>query len=145
MRVLIINGPNLNLLGQRDSTQYGVLTLHDIEKIIKKEYPDDDFTFFQSNLEGEIVTKIQHASDDHDGIIINPGGYSHTSVAIKDALEICKIPKVEVHLSNLSTREEYRKTLMTASACNGHLSGFREYSYLAGIYLLKKLLNSSKL
>ncbi len=141
MKFLVINGPNLNLLGVRDKSHYGALTLSDIERIITKEFSDDRFEFFQSNFEGEIVSIIQKSEDYFDGIIINPGGYSHTSVAIRDALEICKIPVIEVHLSNLARREDFRKTSITASVIEGYISGFKENSYLAAVYLLKKRLS----
>jgi 3-dehydroquinate dehydratase-2 len=141
MKILVMNGPNLNLLGAREESNYGSLTLDEIENIIRTEFPDDSFEFFQSNLEGELVDKIQNADKDHDGIIINPGGYAHTSVAIRDALELAKIPKVEVHLSNLSEREDFRHKTITAPKTNGYVSGFKELSYLAGVYLLKKLHN----
>ena len=141
MKILVLNGPNLNLLGAREEFNYGSLTLDEIENIIKTEFPDDSFEFFQSNHEGELVDKIQNADKDHDGIIINPGGYAHTSVAIRDALELAKIPKVEVHLSNLSEREDFRHKTITAPKTNGYVSGFKELSYLAGVYLLKKLHN----
>ena len=140
LKILIINGPNLNLLGKRDELQYGSMTLDDIEKIISHSYPEIDFEFFQSNLEGDLVTKIQEASSFFDGIIINPGGYSHTSVAIRDALELCSIPKIEVHLSNISTRENFRNVMITASKCNGYISGFKEKGYLAAVYLIKMIL-----
>ena len=139
MKILIINGPNLNLLGKRDSSQYGQLTLADIEKLVKKAYKDDVIEFFQSNIEGEIVNAIQKSSSFFDGLIINAGGYSHTSIAIRDALDILKIPKIEVHLSNLAAREEFRHTMITASVCNGYLSGFKEKGYLGAIYLLKTI------
>ncbi len=139
MKILIINGPNLNLLGKRDSNQYGSLTLTDIENLILKEYVNDEFSFFQSNIEGDIVNQIQNAPQKFDGLIINPGGYTHTSVAIKDALEIIEIPKIEVHLSNLSKREEYRQTQITTQSTDGYISGFKENGYLAAVYLLKKL------
>jgi 3-dehydroquinate dehydratase II len=87
---------------------------------------------------------VQEAASLYDGLVINPGGYGHTSVAIKDALELCSIPKVEVHLSHLSKREEYRQKLLTASSCNGYISGFKEYGYLAGVYLIQKLINNGK-
>ena len=141
MKILIINGPNLNLLGARDASQYGKLSLKDIEEKIEAEFNEDEFEFFQSNIEGEIISKIQSAPDQFEGIILNPGGYTHTSVAIRDALEICSIPKIEVHLSNIADREEFRKNLITSSACNGHISGFKHYSYFAGIYLIKKIVN----
>ncbi len=139
MKILIINGPNLNLLGKRDSNQYGSLTLTDIENLILKEYVNDEFSFFKSNIEGDIVNQIQNAPQKFDGLIINPGGYTHTSVAIKDALEIIEIPKIEVHLSNLSKREEYRQTQITTQSTDGYISGFKENGYLAAVYLLKKL------
>ncbi|MCK7523063.1 MAG: 3-dehydroquinate dehydratase [Ignavibacteriales bacterium] len=115
MKIIIINGPNLNLLGKRDKKLYGALTLNKINFFIEKEFPKDNFTFFQSNIEGEIVTQIQNAVKKYDGIIINPGGYAHTSVAIRDALADSSLPKIEVHLSNLSSRENFRQILLTAS------------------------------
>ncbi len=139
MNLLIINGPNLNLLGQREKSNYGELTLAKIEDIIKLEYPNDKFTFFQSNHEGEIIDQIQNATKNYDGLIINPGGYSHTSVAIRDALEVAKLPKIEVHLSNISAREDFRHRSITAPMTDGYLSGFKEKGYLAAIYLIKKM------
>ncbi|MFO7447254.1 MAG: type II 3-dehydroquinate dehydratase [Ignavibacteriaceae bacterium] len=127
MRILIINGPNLNMLGSRDSSHYGDLSLKSIEDLVKKEFRDEEFTFFQSNIEGEIVNCIQDATKKYSGIIINPGAYAHTSVAIRDALADIKLPKVEVHLSHLVNREEFRQTLLTAGACNGYLSGFKQH------------------
>jgi 3-dehydroquinate dehydratase II len=141
MKILVINGPNLNLLGIREHSNYGILTLSEISKIIEAEYKGIDFEFFQSNFEGEIIEKIQNAQKKFDSLIINPGGYAHTSVAIKDALEECKIIKIEVHLSHLANREDYRHTLLTASSCDGYISGFKEKSYLAAVYLAQKLYN----
>jgi 3-dehydroquinate dehydratase-2 len=141
MKVLILNGPNLNLLDKRPDEHYGSLSLDEIESVIRKEFPDHALEFFQSNHEGEVINKIQSASKSFDGLIINPGGYSHTSVAIKDALEICSIPKIEVHLSNLATRETFRHNMLTASSCDGYISGFREKSYLAAVYLLEKIIS----
>jgi 3-dehydroquinate dehydratase II len=142
MRIVVINGPNLNLLAQRDEKHYTSLSIQQIVDLLRSEFPQIEFELFQSNLEGEIVTKIQEASNLFDGIIINPGGYSHTSVAIKDALEICKIPKIEVHLSHLANREDYRQNLITAKSTNGYVSGFKENSYLAAAYLLTKIINN---
>lgn len=144
MKILVINGPNLNLLGKRDKKNYGSLTLNEINYLIKKEFPKNIFTFFQSNLEGEIVSKLQEPRDKFDGIIINPGGYAHTSVAIRDALTDCTLPKIEVHLSNLSTRENFRNVMLTAIACDGYITGFRENSYIAAVYLLNKIINKKK-
>jgi len=135
----MLNGPNLNMLGNRDTEKYGSLTLKDIEDKIKSEFRSYSFEFFQSNLEGELVSKIQTAVDHFDGIIINPGGYAHTSVAIKDALADCSLPKIEVHLSNLANREDFRQVLLTASSCDGYVSGFKENSYLSGVYLLERI------
>lgn len=141
MKFLVLNGPNLNLLGSRDKNHYGALSIADIESITKKEFPDDYFEFYQSNHEGEIIDRIQKAESFFDGVIINPGGFAHTSVAIKDALTESKLPKIEVHLSNLSARENFRQICLTASSCNGYLSGFKENGYLAAVFLLKRILN----
>lgn len=140
MKILVINGPNLNMLSKRDESQYSSLSLDQIIKLLIQEFSSMKFESFQSNIEGEIVTKIQDAENEFDGMIINPGGYAHTSVAIMDALEICKIPKVEVHLSHLANREDFRQTLLTAKNTNGYISGFKENSYLAAAYLLQKLI-----
>lgn len=143
MKIIVISGPNLNLLGERDESKYGKLTLSDIENMIVKEFPDDQFDFLQSNLEGEIINIIQTSSEKYEGLIINPGGYSHTSVAIRDALELCSIPKIEVHLSNLAQREEFRHTMITAAKCDGYISGLRELGYLGAIDLLKRIKDKS--
>jgi len=140
MKFFIINGPNLNMLSKRDETKYTLLNIEQIIDLLKKEFPGIEFSSFQSNLEGELVSAIQSADENYDGIIINPGGYSHTSVAILDALEICKIPKIEVHLSHLANREEYRQNLLTAINTNGYISGFKENSYLAAAYLLTRII-----
>ncbi len=139
MKLLIINGPNLNLLKLRDDSHYGSLELDLINEMVLRNFPDINFEFFQSNIEGEIVEKIQQAEGNFDGIIINPGGYSHTSVAIRDALELVSIPKIEVHLSNLAGREGFRSKQITAAVCNGYISGFKEFSYLAAVFLLKHI------
>lgn len=140
MKILMINGPNLNLLDKRDSDTYSKLSIKEIRDLIVTEFPEIELDSFQSNLEGEIVEIIQKADQNYDGIIINPGGYAHTSVSILDALELCKIPKIEVHLSHLANREDYRQTLLTAKNTNGYISGFKENSYLAAVYLLKRIL-----
>ena len=140
MKIIVVNGPNLNMLSRRDETKYTSLNLEQIIELLKQEFPTIEFSSFQSNLEGELVSIIQSADENYDGIIINPGGYSHTSVAIMDALEICKIPKIEVHLSHLANREQYRQNLLTAKNTNGYISGFKENSYLAAVYILTKLI-----
>ena len=140
MKILIINGPNLNMLGKRENEHYGNFTLEDVENLIKSEFPEHDFTFFQSNIEGEIVTEIQNAPNQFEAIIINPGGYTHSSVAIRDALEIINIPKIEVHLSQISSREDFRKVMITTESADGYISGFKENSYLAAVYVLSKII-----
>jgi 3-dehydroquinate dehydratase-2 len=140
VKLCVINGPNLNLLGKREIHFYGELTLEQINELLLSEFPAIEFEFFQSNVEGEIVNKIQLLQKIADGLIINPGGYAHTSIVIKDALQELVIPKIEVHLSNLAAREEYRKNLLTASVCNGYISGFKEMSYIAAVFLLKNLI-----
>lgn len=144
MKIQVLNGPNLNMLGNRDKDQYGTLTIDDIEKLLKSEFPDVYFEFFQSNLEGELINRIQEAPRFFDGIIINPGGYAHTSVAIKDALTEAKMPKIEVHLSNIAARENYRNISLTAAACDGYLSGFKENSYLGAAYILQKMIKKER-
>ena len=139
MKILVINGPNLNMLSKRDETKYSSLAIEQIIELLKSEFNNIEFSSFQSNIEGELVNVIQSADTKYDGMIINPGGYSHTSIAIMDALELCKIPKVEVHLSQLANREDYRQILLTAKNTNGYISGFKENSYLAAAYLLKKM------
>jgi 3-dehydroquinate dehydratase-2 len=144
MKIICINGPNLNLLNKRDKSIYGKFSLSSIETLLKKEFPKIFFIFFQSNIEGEIINTIQKSESEYDGLIINPGGYGHTSVAIKDALELCSIPKIEIHLSHLAQREDYRQKLLTASACDGYISGFTESGYLGGVYLIQKIINKRK-
>lgn len=140
MKILILNGPNLNLISQRNNLLYGNKDFNQILNELKNSFPDITFDFFQSNSEGELIDRIQQATNLFDGLIINPGGYAHTSVAIKDALELCKIPKVEVHLSNLASREDFRQNLLTASSCDGYISGFKDIGYhlaVNAIILLK--------
>lgn len=144
MKILVINGPNLNNLGKRDKSHYGDLSLEGIEKLLNDEFPQNTFSFYQSNVEGEIINKLQEAEEKFDGIIINPGGFAHTSVAIRDALAEVKLPKVEVHLSHLVNRENFRQNLITASGCDGYISGFKENGYSAAVFLLQKLENSKK-
>jgi len=138
MKIIVLNGPNLNQIQKRPNEKYGDKSLSEIENAIRNEFPGHQFEFFQSNHEGELIDKIHSASKSYDGLIINPGGFSHTSVAIKDALEICSITKIEVHLSNLASREAFRQHMLTASSCDGYISGFLEKSYLAAVYILEQ-------
>lgn len=140
MKILVLNGPNLNLISKRNKNQYGEKNLEQIESLLSKEFPKIDFTFYQSNIEGNLIDWIQKSDNKFDALIINPGAYSHTSVAIHDALELCKIPKIEVHLSHLAIREDFRQNLITARKTNGYISGFSENSYLAAAYLIQKIL-----
>ena len=134
-RVLVIHGPNLNLLGSRDPSVYGTTTLAEIDAALAERAAaaGAELVAIQSNLEGEIVTLIQNAGVDRDAIVINPGGYSHTSVAIRDAIDACGIPVVEVHLSNIHARESFRHTSLTAARCVGLISGFGPRSYYLGL------------
>jgi len=142
LKIGIINGPNLNMLGKRDQKIYGNLTLeemnHKIESFAKKE--DIELTIKQSNSEGEIIDSIQHFSSQVDGIIINPAAYTHYSYAIADALKDCSIPKIEVHLSDIFSREDFRRKSVTASACTEQIAGFGYQSYILAIYALQDLL-----
>lgn len=138
MKILVINGPNLNLLGEREPDKYGVFTYSQLCESIEKfcSNKNIEVEIFQSNVEGEIVTKIQEARNIFDGIVINPAGYTHTSVAIRDALLAIKIPAVEIHISNIQEREDFRKISLTAPACIGQIAGFKQNSYLLGIQAL---------
>ena len=143
MKILVINGPNLNLLGEREPDKYGVFTYSQLCEIIEGYCAEKniEIEIFQSNIEGEIVTKIQEARNNFDGIVINPAGYTHTSVAIRDALLAIKIPAVEIHISNIQEREDFRKVSITAPACIGQIAGFKQNSYLLGIQALCDYLN----
>lgn len=134
-RVLVIHGPNLNLLGRRDPSIYGSTTLAEIDQELMRRGKERRASVrcVQSNVEGEIVTHIQGATGKFEAILINPGGYSHTSVAIRDALECCGVPAVECHLSNIHAREEFRHTSLTAPKCIGLISGFGARSYYLGL------------
>lgn len=144
MKLLFLNGPNLNMLGTREPDKYGVQTLAEIEKMIKNEAKNIEIKFFQTNIEGELVTEIQNAKGVYDGIVINPAAYTHTSIAIRDALLAVEIPAVEIHLSNIHKREEFRKVSMTAAACIGQITGFGANSYKLGLYAIVDYLNSKK-
>ena len=138
MNVLVINGPNLNMLGLRPKEHYGALTLDEINNAMKEEaYGKMELTFMQSNYEGDIITEIQNAIGRYDAIIINPGAYTHTSVAIHDALEIFQGVKVEVHLSHVDERESFRRINFVRDVCDATFSGKFEGSYIDAIKYLK--------
>jgi 3-dehydroquinate dehydratase II len=143
-RVLVIHGPNLNLLGEREQKIYGSLTLEEIDRALKEEAEALKVSVlsFQSNSEGEIVSKIQEARKKVDAIVLNPAAYTHTSVAIRDAVAAVDIPVVEVHLSNIYQREEFRHRSLIAPVAKGQVSGFGVGSYLLGLRAAVGLLKS---
>jgi len=140
MKIVVIQGPNLNMLGMREQNIYGPMKLEDIHAQMQgfAEQNNAEIEFFQSNLEGEIVDRLQECLGDADGIIINPAAYTHTSIAIRDAIAAIQIPTVEVHLSNIHQREEFRHTSLTAPVCAGQIVGFGPFSYhLAMVSILQ--------
>lgn len=143
MKILVVNGPNLNLLGTREPEVYGTLTLEKINKELLK-YAKElgvEIEFFQSNVEGEIVNAIQAARQNCAGIVINPAAYTHTSVAIRDAISAVALPAVEIHISNVYAREEFRKHSLIAPVCIGQIAGFGLDSYKLAMLALVKFLN----
>ena len=141
-KIIILNGPNLNLLGEREKNQYGNSSLENIEKNCNDYASINEIklTFFQSNIEGEIVDQIQNLRNIHDGLIINAGGYTHTSVAIHDALKILKIPIIELHISNIYNREDFRHKSLISKVANGIICGFGTDGYLMSIKAMSKIL-----
>ena len=141
-KIIILNGPNLNLLGEREKNQYGNFTLKDVEKNCN-DYADLNYiklTLFQSNLEGELVDQIQKSRNKQDGLIINAGGYTHTSVAIHDALKILKIPIIELHISNIYNREEFRHKSLISKVAKGVICGFGAEGYIMSLNAMNKFL-----
>ena len=145
-KILVLHGPNLNLLGNRENAIYGDLTLAEINKRIKKFARQNRFEVesYQSNHEGDLVTKIQGAQGKFDAIVINPAAYTHTSIAIRDALAAITIPVVEVHLSNIYRREKFRQKSLTASIALGVISGFGANSYLLGLWAALEKISEKK-
>ena len=133
MRLIIINGPNLNLLGRRETSIYGSVSFEDYLIELRKAYPAIDIEYYQSNVEGELINKIQVTGFSYDGIILNAGGYTHTSVAIADAIKSIETPVVELHISNIFQREDYRHISLIAPACKGSITGFGLDSYRLAI------------
>ena len=136
MRIQIINGPNINLLGKREPSIYGSVTFEDYLAELRKRYADLEIDYFQSNIEGEMIDCIQQVGFDVDGIILNAGAYTHTSIAISDAIRAINVPVIEVHISNIHAREAYRHTSMIAAACKGSIAGFGMDSYRLAIEAL---------
>ncbi len=143
-KILIINGPNLNLLGDREKAFYGDTSLERIKTLCVEECVKNniELEFFQSNHEGELIEKIHSVQNDFSGIIINPAAYTHTSIALLDALRATSKPKIEVHISNIYAREDYRRKSITSEAVNGVICGFGENGYALAIEAMKKLIYS---
>ncbi len=146
MKIVVIQGPNLNMLGLREQNIYGPMKLEDIHSQMEGYAKQNgiEVEFFQSNLEGEIVDRVQECMDDADGIIINPAAYSHTSIAIRDAIRAVQIPTIEVHISNIYAREEFRHTSLVAPVCAGQISGFGPFSYHLATVAMSQILSEVK-
>ncbi len=142
MQIKIINGPNLNLLGTREPDKYGHSSFEDYFLILKSRFPDIRFEYFQSNIEGEIINEIQKVGFTFDGIILNAAGYTHTSVSITDAIAAIVTPVVEVHITNISAREDFRHTSLIGRNCAGSVSGFGLDSYRLAVEALIAIVNS---
>lgn len=145
MKILVINGVNMNMLGLRETEKYGTMTLKDLEKELYAFSFElgIDIETFQSNFEGEIVEKIHSSKDNFDGIIINAGAYTHTSIAIRDAISSINVPTVEVHMTNIYKREEFRHHSYLAGVCVGQISGFGISSYKLGLKAVVDYLNTN--
>ena len=138
MKILILNGPNLNLQGKRDTDVYGTQTFEEYLGVLQSRYPQDEITLFQSNVEGELINALHASVGEYDGVVMNAGGYTHTSVAIRDAIAAISTPVVEVHISSILAREEFRHVSMLAPVCRGSIMGFGLDSYRLGVEALKK-------
>jgi 3-dehydroquinate dehydratase-2 len=136
MHIAIINGPNLNLLGKREPGIYGSESFEDFFKTLQQRFPDISFTYFQSNIEGELIEALQREGFASDGIIMNPGGYTHTSVAIGDAIAAIPAPVIEVHISNVHAREEFRRISHVSAKCRGTISGLGLEGYRLAVEFL---------
>ncbi len=146
MKITVIQGPNLNMLGLREQNIYGPMKLEDIHAQMENyaKQSNVEVEFFQSNLEGEIVDKIQECLGESQGIIINPAAYTHTSIAIRDAIKAVQIPTVEVHISNIYAREEFRHKSLIAPVCAGQISGFGPFSYHLAMVSMVQILSEIK-
>jgi 3-dehydroquinate dehydratase-2 len=138
MKILILNGPNINLLGKREPEIYGDRGFADYFEELKKTFPEVEFGFYQSNVEGEMINKIHEVGFSWDGIVLNAGAYTHTSIALQDAIKAVETPVVEVHISNVHKREEFRHKSMISCACLGVICGFGLDSYRLGVEALKR-------
>jgi 3-dehydroquinate dehydratase-2 len=139
MKIAIINGPNLNLLGKREPEVYGNQTFEQYYELLQQQYPNIQFSYFQSNVEGELINELQRVGFGYDGILLNPGGYTHTSVAIGDAIAAIKTPVIEIHISNVHAREDFRKISHVSAKCRGTISGLDLSGYsLAVLFFLNQ-------
>jgi 3-dehydroquinate dehydratase-2 len=145
MKIIIINGPNLNLLGKREPEKYGHSAFEEYLALLKTRFTHIIFDYFQSNVEGELINEIQKTGFSYDGIILNAGGYTHTSVAITDAIAAVKTPVIEVHITNISAREEFRQKSLIARNCAGSISGFGLDSYRLAVEAFIEMKNSGKI
>jgi 3-dehydroquinate dehydratase-2 len=144
MKIIIINGPNLNLLGKREPEKYGHTTFEDYLGTLINRFSDIEIEYFQSNVEGEIINQIHKTGFTLDGIVLNAGGYTHTSVAITDAIASVSAPVIEVHITNVAAREDFRHTSIIGRSCAGSISGFGLDSYRLAIEALKELTSKKK-
>ena len=136
MKILIMNGPNLNLLGVRETTIYGSTSFDDYLQTLKQKYTDIELVYYQSNIEGELINKLQEVGFSFDGIVLNAGAYTHTSIALLDCIKSITTPVVEVHISNVHAREEFRRHSVISPACKGVIAGFGLHSYQLAIEAL---------
>lgn len=137
MKILIINGPNLNLLGTREPQHYGTGTMDSVLDALKSQYPRVEFDYYQSNVEGFLIDRLHKTLEEPcDGVVLNAGGYTHTSVALRDAITAIKVPVVEVHISNVHSREEFRHRSLISAVCKGVICGFGLESYRLGVEAL---------
>ena len=144
MQIEIINGPNLNLLGKREPEKYGHSSFENYLIVLKSRFPEIEFTYYQSNIEGEIINEIQKSGFSSDGIILNAGGYTHTSVSITDAIASITSPVIEVHITNIASREEFRHSSLIGKNCYGSISGFGLDSYRLAVEALIEIIKSKK-
>ncbi|HEX2919859.1 MAG TPA: type II 3-dehydroquinate dehydratase [Bacteroidales bacterium] len=140
MNIAIINGPNLNLLGKREPEKYGNMSFDDFLPALKKRFPEISFDYYQSNIEGEIINELHDKGFAYDGIILNAGGYTHTSVAISDAIASITAPVVEVHITNVAAREGFRHTSLIARSCKGSIAGFGLDSYRLAVEAILEMI-----
>jgi len=140
MKIAIINGPNLNLLGKREPDVYGTQSFESYYQSLQQQYPQVQFSYFQSNVEGELINELHRVGFDCDGILFNPGGYTHTSVAIGDAIASIKAPVIEIHISNVHAREDFRKISHVSAKSKGTISGLGMNGYRLGVEALRSIL-----